>query len=226
MLGGDTAGLWGARLPLFRPPDVQRRGGLVTRGQRALASRDASAYDLANRVFDAARPYFGQRTPMPLVYFRSRTPGARPALDLNAEPAVPIAEAWSRHDPHGAPSGLVAYPYLFDPENVRVRRPLNYLSTPGRLGRVRKQVFADILLHELAHTQQPARYSSRLKVEGGADAFAQLARDYVARRVGLGRRAPFPYRSSYGTLGSRFVSRFGGNQALFGQFGRRYGGPG
>jgi hypothetical protein len=212
-------------LPL-RPPDVQRRGGLVTRGQRALASRDASAYDLTNRIFNAALPYFGLRARMPLVYFRERTPGARPALDLEAEPTVPIAEAWSKHDPHGAPTGMIAYPYLANPEDVRTRRPLDYLATPGRVGRVRKQVFADILLHELAHTQQPARYSSRLKVEGGADAFARLARDYVARRTGLGRRAPVPYLSSYGTLGNRFVSRFGGNQALFGQFGRRYGGPG
>jgi hypothetical protein len=213
-------------LPPSRPPDVQRRGGLVTRGQRAQASQDATAYALANRIFNAALPYFGQRTRMPLVYWRSRTPGRHPQLDLEREAAVPIAEALSRHDPGGEPTGLIAYPYLRDQWKAGARRPQNYLTTPGRVGRVRKQVFADILLHELAHTQQPTGYASKLKVEGGADAFAALARDYIARRIGLGRQAPFPFTSGYGMLGNQFISRFGGNQALFGQFGRRYGGPG
>jgi hypothetical protein len=201
---------------------------LVTRGQRALASRDASAYDLTNRIFNAALPYFGPQTKMPLIYFRERTPGRRPRLDLEAEPAVPIAEAFSRHDPAGKPVGLIAYPYLADQWKAGARRPQNYLTTPGRLGRVRKQVFADILLHELAHTQQRSLpvLASKLKVEGGADAFAALARDYIARRIGLGRQAPFPFTSGYGMLGQRYIRRFGGNQALFGQFGRRYGRPG
>jgi hypothetical protein len=205
-------------LPL-RPPDTR---DLVTFAQRRRASRDASQYDLANRVFDAARPYFGQRTPMPLVYWRSQTPDR--FLDLQASPAEPTAEAYFK-GAKAAPltyrrSGVVAYPYQQDPWGMQPP----YKPAPAQ---VRRQHFMDVLLHELAHTQQrpPARMGTlpeMTRIEGGADAFAALARNEVARRLGFGRQAAMPFVSGYGNLGSQFVRRYGPNQALYGQFGRRF----
>jgi hypothetical protein len=204
----------------IRPPDVQRWQGLTTRGQRALASADASRYDLANRVFNAARPYFGPNARMPLVYWRSQTPDR--FLDLQAEAAVPIAEAYFKGS-KAAPltyrrSGVVAYPYR--QERWGMYPP--YKPPPAR---DQRQHFMDILLHELAHTQQrpPAGTGgprAHLQIEGGADAFAALSRDAVARRLGFGQMAPMPFVSGYGDLGSRFVRRYGPAQALYGQFGR------
>jgi hypothetical protein len=203
-------------LPL-RPPDTR---DLVTFAQRRRASRDASQYDLANRVFNAARPYLGQRTPMPLVYWRSRTPGGE--IDLEREAVVPTAAAWSRRLPPGRGVGMVAYPYQQDPWG-KAMPP--YRDAPAR---DRRQHFVDILLHELAHTQQDPAANARvprlehLRTEGGADAFAALSRDAVARRLGWGQQAAMPFAGGYGPLGPRFVRRFGPGQALYGQFGRRY----
>jgi hypothetical protein len=199
----------------LRPPDVQRAGGLVTRYQRRLASQDATAYDLANRIFNAALPSFGPQTRMPLVYWRSRTPGRRPLLDLETDPAVPLAEA----EPGGRARdrvtrqlGVVAYPYQANPFNPRARPATSFPTG-------RKQQFADTLLHELAHTQQdPTGFGNKFRIEGGADAFAALTRDYVARRLGWGPRATTPFRSGYGDLGAQFIHRFGPQQALRGQF--------
>jgi hypothetical protein len=180
---------------------------LVTGAQRARASREASAYGLANRVFNAALPYFGQRTQMPLIYWRSRTPGGQ--IDLSQAPPGVQAEARSRGIPGAGPSGLLAYPYQRE--------------MPGAFGKLRQQHFADVLLHELAHTQQapPRRGTAAatpLRMEGGADLFAALARDAVARRIGLGPHALFPYSSGYVGLGKRYLSRFGPRAALRGQF--------
>jgi hypothetical protein len=204
----------------LRPPDVQRVGGLVTGVQRAQASRDASAYGLANRVFNAALPYFGRKTPMPLMYWGPRTPGGQ--INLAQAPRGVVAEARSRGIPDAAPSGMLAYPYR-EPTGPGGPLPANFLETPGQLGRLRQQHFADILLHEMAHTQQtpPLRgtpAASPMRMEGGADAFAVLARDAVARQLGLGPRALYPYSSGYVKLGTQFLNRLGPQQALYGQF--------
>jgi hypothetical protein len=153
---------------------------------------------------------------MPLVYFRSHTPGGE--IDMRSEPVMNTAEAYSRHEPEGHRVGQVAYPTGLDPW-LSPRAPWRGLPE-----REKQQHFIDILLHELAHTQQdPTTWEGlgHLRVEGGADAFAALARDRVVRRMGLGRQAAMPFIGGYGQLGNQFIGRFGGGQALYGQFGRR-----
>jgi hypothetical protein len=193
----------------LRPPDVQPAGGLVTYQQRRQASRGASAYDLANRVFNAALPYFGRQTQMPLVYWQARTPGARPLVNMPQGPRAPLAQTvpgGELTDPVARQTGVMAYP------NV-----LRYRQTP-----LARQFFSDVFLHELAHTQQDPklflrqRYSP-LTTEGAADAFAALARGPVARRAGFGP-PPMPYRSGYGPLGQQYLQQFGPRRALSGQF--------
>jgi hypothetical protein len=199
-------------VPPSRPPDTR---DLVTRRQRALASGDSSRYDLANRVFNATLPYFGPKARMPMIYWRPRTPGGE--IDMRAEPVMNTAEAWSKYLPKlGAPVGRIAYPTAHDTWG---REPP--WKGPGQ--QVLRQHFIDILLHELAHTQQSGRYPSKLQVEGGADAFAALTRDEVARRLNVdeGGRAAMPFMGGYGMLGQHFVGKYGPQQALFGQFGQR-----
>jgi hypothetical protein len=196
-------------MPPTRPPDTR---DLTTVAQRRQASLEASRYALANRVFNAALPYFGPRTRMPLIYFRRRSPGGE--FDV---PRRYAAQAFSRHE-EGDGLGMIAYPTGRDPW-LHARAPWRGLPEP-----VKRQHFMDILLHELAHTQQdPTKIGNRehLWVEGGADAFAALARDAVARRMGLGQQAAMPFSPGYGPLFNQFLRRYGGGQALYGQFGRR-----
>ena len=188
-----------------RPPDVR---DFTTRAARARASREASQYDLTNRVFNAALPFFGSRTRMPLIYFRPRTPGG--TIDMTREPVMNTAEAYAKRV--ARPSGMIAYPTQSE---LWGREPP--WRGPGQ--QVMRQHFMDILLHELAHTQQRPT-GSHLQIEGGADAFAALARDQVARRLGFGTQAAMPFMAYYGSLGPRFVNRYGADQALYGQFGQ------
>ncbi len=199
-------------MPPRRPPDTR---DLATRGQRALASANASRYDLANRVFNAALPYFGSNAKMPLVYWQARTPGG----EINVPPRY-AAEAIARFEPGASGLGMVAFP---------TGRAWHRPQPPWRADPDwQRQSLIDVLLHELAHTQQREDVfsndprvsgSPHLRIEGGADAFAALARDAVARRMGQSR-APTPFSGGYGMLGSQFIDRFGGDQALYGQFGR------
>jgi hypothetical protein len=191
------------------PPDIR---DLATFAQRRRASQSASAYDLANRVFNAARPYLGQRTPMPLVYWQARTPGARPLINMQQAPPGTLAQTvpgGELTDPVARQTGVMAFP-----------NALRFRQTPPA-----RQFFSDVFLHELAHTQQDPNLFRRqgydpLLTEGAADAFAASARGPVARRAGFGP-PPMPYRSGYGPLGQQYLQRFGPRQALYGQFGWR-----
>jgi len=191
----------------FPPPDVR---DLATRAARAQASRQSTAYGLTNRVFNATLPYFGRRTQMPLVYFQPRSPGPRPMIDMRQAPPGMEASSWPRRI--AGPSGLVVYPHGAD----------YFFNRPAA-----RQHFADVLTHEFAHTQQPPQIFRRnapvpqqqLQIEGGADAFAQLVRSFVARKA-LGARPAMPYSSGYGNMGNQFIDRFGRNRALYGQFGQ------
>jgi hypothetical protein len=200
-------------MPPLRPPDTR---DLATRRQRALASADASRYDLANRIFNvAAKNWFGPRARMPLIYWRSRTPGGE--IDMQRAPVMNTAQAWSKWQRGlGAPVGRITYPTMLDTWPDAGNLP------PFRVPlATRRQHFMDILLHELAHTQQGAGYPSKLAVEGGADAFTALARNQVAKELGFGPYAAMPFVAGYGHLFQRYLAKYGPQRALFGQFGQR-----
>jgi hypothetical protein len=203
---------------------------LTTRAARTRASQDATAYLLANRIFDAALPYFGRNTRMPLIYFRSRTPGRHPWIDM---PGSAVAMAWPRgmvRDTAARQLGVVAYPYRRLPDVSQWKHdPLQrYAFRAGDLSRPsRRQRFADSLIHELAHTQQAALplrdiRSHKLELEGGADAFTVLARNRIFANAGLGRPLQ-PYVTPYAALAADFLNKYGRGMALFGQFPHRGG---
>lgn len=194
-------------MPPIRPPDTRLDVGLPTRYQRRLQSRDARAYDRTNLVFNMLLPLFGRNRQMPLVYFRGQSPGRHPALDVQTEPVVPPAMAGhiGRRPAVVFPHGSV---YAMDEPNTR-------------------QSWLDILVHELAHTQQGPKMwdernpqSRQRNVEGGADAFALLNRTRVARRLGFGN--PPTHYMGYGGVdspwGQQFIRRYGRDYALHGQF--------
>jgi hypothetical protein len=105
-----------------------------------------------------------------------------------------------------------------------------------------RQQFVDTIIHELAHTQQgnilgvpefepgnPLVQDRHLRVEGGADALALLARNRVAEALGMpmpagpywGYPGPWSHGSgSGGPLGQQFINRYGHDYALQGQFQR------
>jgi hypothetical protein len=103
-----------------------------------------------------------------------------------------------------------------------VARAREDVTHPARANAVTQDALG-VLLHELAHTQQVNRFrqmaqpGARFPIEGGAEAFGQLAQPAVARRLGM---RPLPYRPGYGNLGQQFLNRYGPRQALYGQFGR------
>lgn len=193
-----------------RPPD---RADMNTSAQRTKASREASAYDLVNRIFNAILPNVGRNRVMPMVYF-GRTPGRHPVLDPEAAPVAPAAAAYpARYRGTGYPTGVVSFPHG---GNLAMDEPRT------------RQFFIDTLLHELAHTQQNPHQvrhfvhgrtpNDFLRTEGGADAFAMLMRNRLAELLGFAA-PPTPYRG-YGPLGRQFLARYGRDYALRGQFQR------
>lgn len=162
-----------------------------TRQQRSDASNRAMQYALANRVFNQTLPYFGSKTQMPLIYFgRPSDFSTKNTSEAYTFPAGVREAHW--------PSG-----------SVRVRN-MYAVDEPHTAAHL-----AGLLLHELAHTQQPGRITSHLATEGGADAFSQLLLKKTLANLGI--HAPIP-RAAYGNLYKLFLRRFGKNQALYGQF--------
>ncbi len=194
---------WKARVLSSRPPD---RADMNTTAQVNRSSRQAKAYDLTNVIFNALRPYLGQNVPMPMVYFTNRI-GPK-GVDMRTYPVATDAVTYPRGY-HGGydKTGVVAYPAGLGLLNAR--------------GKARMQGI-DILIHELAHTQQnpallnlPQGPARQAQIEGGAEAFTELVRDSVARMFGI--KTP-PYRPPYGPAGADFLKRYGRSYALRGQF--------
>ena len=197
------------------PPD---RRDFNTFRQRQLASDRSSAYDVTNRAFNALLDYFGPQAVMPLVYWGKGSFGGRTLGSENAAGQAYLA----RDRVPGAPNGAVR----IDLNNLYNVALGQHLIRGGKqkfqgMGNRLTQDALDVLIHELAHTQQrPDRYTP-LNVEGGAEAFTRAARGHVAAKLGM--RAPNPLLSpgNYGTMASRFLQKYGANYALWRQFGQR-----
>ena len=197
--------------------------------QRQLASDRSTAYDVTNQAFNALLAYFGPQAIMPMVYWGQGSYNKGQTLGSHGA----AGEAYLAADKvSGFPHGAVRID-LNNLYNLALGQHLlgNHKKAFRGQAEGMKQGALDVLIHELAHTQQLEpelrRPISRMKndrnlqIEGGAEAFTRLARGRVAAKLGMRPPNPLVSPGNYGTMANRFLNKYGANYALWRQFGQR-----